>query len=75
MAKLDTGKPKRTKIISKEDDHHKEISQNLSLYDNIPKSKLTRQQRMEIQKEKNRIAAQVSRDRQKKYVQELEEKI
>ena len=40
-------------------------------FDGIPKSKLTRHQRMEIQKEKNRLAAQMSRDRQKKYVQEL----
>ena len=36
--------------------------------ENIPKSKLTKEQKFCLQKEKNRMAAQLSRDRQKQYV-------
>ena len=36
---------------------------------------MTREQKKEMQKEKNRVAAQHSRDRQKKYLDELEEKM
>lgn len=39
------------------------------------KTKTTREQRKNIQKEKNRVAAQVSRDKQKLYLETLEIKI
>ena len=39
------------------------------------KHTLSKDHKKEIQKEKNRVAAQLSRDRQKKYVEDLEVKI
>lgn len=39
------------------------------------KHTLSKDQKKEIQKEKNRVAAQLSRDRQKKYIEDLEVKI
>lgn len=48
---------------------------NILQADSIDKEGLTREQRRFIQKEKNRVAAQHSRDRQKKYLEDLETKI